>query len=121
MFFKAVTGNPFYKMAELIRTTLLGAVSAVVAAYSIFITVGGTMSWALTGIASEPVKELDSAKHSIDWFFYDGKPWFDWQVFIRGKCFRWWMAYFRDLDGCACALYENIAHRIVLSVDSCAY
>ncbi len=49
---------PFTKMADLIRTTLLGAVSAVVAAYSIFITVGGTMTWALTGLASEPIKEL---------------------------------------------------------------
>ena len=49
---------PFTKMAELIRTTLIGAVSAVVAAYSIFITVGGTMSWALSGLASEPLKEL---------------------------------------------------------------
>lgn len=49
---------PFTRLAELIRTTLLGAVSAIVAAYSIFITVGGTMSWALSGITSEPVKEL---------------------------------------------------------------
>lgn len=49
---------PFKKLAEVIRTTLLGAVSAVVAAYSIFITVGGTMSWALSGLASEPLKEL---------------------------------------------------------------
>ena len=49
---------PFTKMAELIRTTLLGMVSAVVAAYSIFITTGGTMTWALSGLASEPVKEL---------------------------------------------------------------
>lgn len=49
---------PFTKMADLIRTSLLGAVSAVVAAYSIFITVGGTMSWALTGLTSEPIKEL---------------------------------------------------------------
>ncbi|MFC5590977.1 stage III sporulation protein AE [Sporosarcina soli] len=49
---------PFTKMAELIRTALLGTVSAVVAAYSIFITVGGTMSWALSGLASEPIKEL---------------------------------------------------------------
>ena len=49
---------PFTKMAELIRTTLIGAVSAVVATYSIFITVGGTMSWALSGLASEPLKEL---------------------------------------------------------------
>ncbi|MCG7336349.1 stage III sporulation protein AE [Sporosarcina sp. ACRSM] len=49
---------PFTKMADLIRTALLGTVSAVVAAYSIFITVGGTMSWALSGLASEPIKEL---------------------------------------------------------------
>lgn len=49
---------PFTKMADLIRTTLLGAVSAVVAAYSIFITTGGTMTWALSGLTSEPVKEL---------------------------------------------------------------
>ena len=49
---------PFSKMADLIRTTLLSSVSAVVAAYSIFITVGGTMSWALSGFASEPIKEL---------------------------------------------------------------
>jgi stage III sporulation protein AE len=49
---------PFTKLAEQIRTTLIGLVSAVVAAYSIFITVGGTMSWALSGLASEPLKEL---------------------------------------------------------------
>ncbi|CAM3123705.1 stage III sporulation protein AE [Filibacter tadaridae] len=50
----------FTKMADLIRTTLLGTVSAVVAAYSIFITTGGTMSWAMTGFASAPIKELIS-------------------------------------------------------------
>ena len=49
---------PFTRFADLIRTTLLGAVSAVVATYSIFITVGGTMSWALSGMTSEPIKEL---------------------------------------------------------------
>lgn len=49
---------PFKRLAELIRTTLLGTVSAIVAAYSIFITVGGTMSWAMTGLTSEPIKEL---------------------------------------------------------------
>lgn len=48
----------YTRLAELIRTTLLGAISAVVAAYSIFITVGGTMSWALAGLTSEPMKEL---------------------------------------------------------------
>ena len=49
---------PLTKMADLVRTTLFGAISALVAAYSIFITAGGTMSWALSGAASEPVKEL---------------------------------------------------------------
>ncbi len=48
----------FTRLAELIRTTLLGTVSAIVAAYSIFITAGGTMSWALSGTMSEPIKEL---------------------------------------------------------------
>lgn len=49
---------PFTRFSDLIRTSLLGAVSAIVATYSIFITAGGTMSWALSGMASEPVKEL---------------------------------------------------------------
>ncbi|MHA6259522.1 stage III sporulation protein AE [Sporosarcina sp. CAU 1771] len=49
---------PFTKMAELIRTTLLGVVSALVAGYSIFITTGGTLTWALSGLTSGPVKEL---------------------------------------------------------------
>lgn len=48
----------FTRMSELIRTTLLGGVSAIVAAYSIFITAGGTISWALSGTMSEPIKEL---------------------------------------------------------------
>lgn len=48
----------FTRLAELIRTMLLGVVSAVVATYSIFITIGGTMSWALSGITSGPIKEL---------------------------------------------------------------
>ncbi|WOV88878.1 stage III sporulation protein AE [Sporosarcina oncorhynchi] len=50
----------FSKLADLLRTTLLGIVSALVAAYSIFITAGGTISWALSGVASEPIKELIS-------------------------------------------------------------
>ncbi|MBB4825693.1 stage III sporulation protein AE [Sporosarcina luteola] len=49
---------PFTKMSDLLRTGLLGAVSAIVAAYAIFITTGGTMSWALSGVTSEPIKEL---------------------------------------------------------------
>lgn len=48
----------FKRLAELIRTTLLGVVSAIVATYSVFITVGGTMSWAISGVTSEPIKEL---------------------------------------------------------------
>lgn len=48
----------FSKLSDLLRTTLLGVVSALVAAYSIFITAGGTLSWALTGVTSEPIKEL---------------------------------------------------------------
>ena len=49
---------PFTKMADLLRTSLIALVSASVAAYSIFITAGGTISWALTGVTSEPIKEL---------------------------------------------------------------
>ncbi|MDW0117319.1 stage III sporulation protein AE [Sporosarcina thermotolerans] len=49
---------PFTKMADLLRTSLISLVSAMVAAYSIFITAGGTISWALTGVTSEPIKEL---------------------------------------------------------------
>lgn len=48
----------FAKMADLIRTTLLGVVAAVVAAYSLFMTISGTMSWAISGMTIEPVKEL---------------------------------------------------------------
>lgn len=51
---------PFTKMADLLRGSLIGLVSAVVAAYSIFITAGGTLSWALTGVTSEPIKKLIS-------------------------------------------------------------
>lgn len=49
---------PFTKLADLLRSSLLGVVSAIVAAYSIFITTGGTISWALSGVTSEPLKEL---------------------------------------------------------------
>lgn len=49
---------PFTRMADMVRTTLLAVVSATVATYSIFITAGGTMSWAISGLTSEPVKEL---------------------------------------------------------------
>lgn len=49
---------PFTRLAELIRTTLLGVVSAIVATYSIFITIGGTMSWVFSGLTTGPMKEL---------------------------------------------------------------
>ncbi|BAQ11225.1 BRP/BLH family beta-carotene 15,15'-monooxygenase [Bacillus sp. OxB-1] len=49
---------PFSRMADMVRTTLLAVVSATVATYSIFITAGGTMSWAISGLTSEPVREL---------------------------------------------------------------
>lgn len=48
----------FTKLADLCRMTLFGAVSAIAATYSIFITVGGTLNWALSGITSEPIQQL---------------------------------------------------------------
>lgn len=48
----------FTKMADLLRTTLLALVSAIVASYSIFITAGGAITWAMSGMLNEPVKEL---------------------------------------------------------------
>ena len=50
---------PFTKMADLFRTIPYWQLFLLsVAAYSIFITVGGTLSWALSGVTSEPIKEL---------------------------------------------------------------
>ncbi|WP_301108264.1 hypothetical protein [Sporosarcina sp.] len=46
------------KMADLLRTSLLALVSALVAAYSIFITAGGALTWTMSGTLNEPVKEL---------------------------------------------------------------
>lgn len=46
------------KMADLLRTSLLAVVSALVAAYSIFITAGGALTWTMSGTLNEPVKEL---------------------------------------------------------------
>lgn len=48
----------FTKLADLCRMTLFGLVSAIVATYSVFITVGGTMNWALSSITSEPIQQL---------------------------------------------------------------
>ncbi|WP_194841607.1 stage III sporulation protein AE [Sporosarcina obsidiansis] len=48
----------FTRMADLLRTSLLAIVSAMVAAYSIFITAGGALTWSLSGALNEPLKEL---------------------------------------------------------------
>lgn len=48
----------FSRMADLLRTSLLAIVSAIVAAYSIFITAGGALSWTLNGAMNETLKEL---------------------------------------------------------------
>lgn len=48
----------FTRMADLLRTSLLAIVSAMVAAYSIFITAGGALTWTLSGTLNEPIKEL---------------------------------------------------------------
>ncbi len=48
----------FSKLSEICRMTLFGIVSATAATYSIFITVGGTLNWALSGITSEPIQQL---------------------------------------------------------------
>ncbi|AXH99061.1 hypothetical protein DV702_04520 [Sporosarcina sp. PTS2304] len=48
----------FTRMADLLRTSLLAIVSAMVAAYSIFITAGGALTWTLNGALNEPLKEL---------------------------------------------------------------
>ncbi|GKV68110.1 hypothetical protein NCCP2716_06080 [Sporosarcina sp. NCCP-2716] len=49
---------PYSKLSDMLRTTLLAFVSAVVAAYSIFITAGGAVTFGLSETASEPLKEL---------------------------------------------------------------
>ncbi len=49
---------PYSKLSDMLRTTLLAFVSAVVAAYSIFITAGGAVTFGLSESASEPLKEL---------------------------------------------------------------
>lgn len=48
----------YSKLSDMLRTTLLATVSSVVAAYSIFITAGGVVSWGISEAASEPIKEL---------------------------------------------------------------
>ena len=48
----------YSKLSDMLRTTLLGLVSSIVAAYSIFITAGGAVSWGISDATSEPLKEL---------------------------------------------------------------
>lgn len=48
----------FSRMADLLRTSLLAVVSALVASYSIFVTAGGILSWTMNGALNEPLKEL---------------------------------------------------------------
>jgi len=50
--------TPFTKLTELIRTSLLSVVSAVVVSYSFFISIQGFVSWNISGAVSEPVKKL---------------------------------------------------------------
>jgi len=58
IFTRLVPEIAFTKMADLLRTSLLAVVSAMVAAYSIFITAGGALSWTMNGALNEPLKEL---------------------------------------------------------------
>ena len=58
IFTRLVPEIAFTKMADLLRTSLLAIVSALVAAYSIFITAGGVLSWTMNGALNEPLKEL---------------------------------------------------------------
>lgn len=48
----------FSKMADLIRTSLLAIVSAIVVGYSIFLSINGIMAWSVSGMAAEPLKVL---------------------------------------------------------------
>lgn len=48
----------FTKLTELIRTSLLSIVSAIVVSYSFFISIQGFVSWNISSAVSEPVKKL---------------------------------------------------------------
>lgn len=50
--------TPFTKLTELIRTSLLSIVSAIVVSYSFFISIQGFVSWNISSAVSEPVKKL---------------------------------------------------------------
>lgn len=48
----------FTKLSDLIRTSLLSIVSAIVVSYSFFISIQGFISWNISSAFSEPVKKL---------------------------------------------------------------
>ncbi|WP_213422981.1 stage III sporulation protein AE [Bhargavaea massiliensis] len=49
---------PFTRISEMIRVTLLGAISVIIACYSLFITATGAMAWSSGSAAAEPIKAL---------------------------------------------------------------
>lgn len=55
---RLVPDIPFTRIAEMIRVTILGAVSVIAACYTLFITATGVMAWAGSGSAGEPLKVL---------------------------------------------------------------
>ncbi|MET3574791.1 hypothetical protein ACFFIY_10760 [Bhargavaea ullalensis] len=55
---RLVPDVPFTRMAEMIRVTIIGAVSVIAACYTLFITSTGIMAWAGSGAAGEPLKVL---------------------------------------------------------------
>ncbi|SEJ19979.1 stage III sporulation protein AE [Bhargavaea ginsengi] len=49
---------PFARISEMIRVTLLGAISVIIACYSLFITATGAMAWSSGSALAEPLKAL---------------------------------------------------------------
>ncbi|EMR06672.1 stage III sporulation protein AE [Bhargavaea cecembensis DSE10] len=49
---------PFTRISEMIRVTLLGAISVIIACYSLFITATGAMAWSSGSALAEPIKAL---------------------------------------------------------------
>ena len=50
--------TPFTKLTDIIRTSLLSVVSAVVVFYSLFISVQGFVSWNISSAVTEPIKKI---------------------------------------------------------------
>ena len=50
--------TPFTKLTDIIRTSLLSIVSAVVVIYSFFISVQGFISWNISSVVTEPIKKI---------------------------------------------------------------